>query len=196
MPTLDARIDAYIEKKPDFAEPILRRLRQMVHEACPEVTETLKWSMPYFEYQGLLCGMAAFKEHCALSFWKQKLLFDDDEASQEAMGQFGKIRSLDDLPPQEELIRILHRAMELNEEGVPVPRETNSSDDVEVPEDLAAALAENDQARGFFDGLAPGYRREYVEWITEAKREATRAKRLQTILQWLGEGKTRNWKYR
>ncbi len=196
MPTQDPRIDAYIEKKPDFAEPILRHLRKVVHEACPEVVETLKWSMPYFEYHGLLCGMAAFKEHCALSFWKQKLLFDDDEASQEAMGQFGKIRTLDDLPSKDELTRILHRAMELNEQGVTVPPKAESSEDVDVPEDLAAALAENDQAREFFEGLAPGYRREYVEWITEAKRQTTRAKRLTTTLEWLEEGKTRNWKYR
>lgn len=151
---------------------------------------------PYFDYHGLLCGMAAFKKHCTLSFWKEKLLFEVEEVSKDAMGQFGKIRSVDDLPSQEELTELVHRAMELNEEGVTVPPKAKTSEDVEVPEDLAAALAEADDAREFFDGLTPGYRLEYVEWITEAKRDATRRKRLETTVQWLGEGKTRNWKYR
>jgi uncharacterized protein YdeI (YjbR/CyaY-like superfamily) len=196
MPDLDPRIDTYIDKRPDFARDVLRHLREVVHEACPDVVETLKWGAPFFEHHGILCGMAAFKEHCALTFWKEKLLFSEDEVSSGAMGQYGKIRSVGDLPPREELIATIHRAMELNEQGVPVPREAPREDDLEVPEDLAAALAGDDGARAFFDGLAPGYRREYVEWITGAKREATRAKRLATAVEWLGEGKTRHWKYR
>lgn len=198
MPTTDPRVDAYIEQAREFARPILTHLREVVHQACPEVEETIKWGMPHFEHHGILCSMAAFKEHCAFNFWKGSLIVEDpDDKSDEGMGQLGRIRSLDDLPPAEVLAGYVEKAVELNRAGVPAPRAARpAKGDVEVPEDLAAALDENPQARATFEGFSPGQQREYVEWITEAKREATRQKRLETAVEWMAEGKTRHWKYR
>lgn len=199
MPSIDPRVDAYIERSADFAQPILEHLRSLVHRACPDVQETIKWSMPSFEYKGLMCGFASFKAHCTFGFWKESLLRSDAfPDSKTAMGSFGRITSLKDLPKDKVIIGIIHQAMELNEKGINVPKKKNGTregKEVVVPAMLTEALKKNKSARETFDNFPPSCRREYIEWITEAKTEPTRDKRLATTLEWLVEGKRRNWKY-
>ena len=197
MGTRDPRFDAYIAAAPPFAQPILSHLREVVHAACPEVREEMKWSSPHFTWRGMLAHMAAFKQHCAFGFWKGALVIGEDERAGDAMGQFGRITSLDDLPPDEVLAGYVRRAMELNEAGVKAPPRPvkHPKPDLPVPDDLSGALAANDDARAAFDGFSPSQRREYLEWITEAKTEATRGKRLRQAVEWMSEGKTRHWKY-
>jgi uncharacterized protein YdeI (YjbR/CyaY-like superfamily) len=194
MGTRDRRIDAYIEKSAPFARPILARLRDVVHAACPEVVETIKWSMPAFDYKGPLCGMAAFKEHCTFGFWKSSLIVENP--SDDAMGQLGRITSLRDLPPRKTLTAWVKKAKKLNDEGVQAPREARPKKPaVKVPPDLKKALAGSARARAAFERFPPSHRREYVEWIEEAKRAETRARRIATAVEWMAEGKARNWKY-
>ena len=197
MPEFDKRIDAYIEKSRDFARPILEHLRKLVHKACPDVEETIKWGSPHFDYKGSLAGMASFKEHCAFGFWKHALLTGDSgNLEWTAMGSFGRITSLKDLPQDKEIIALIHQAMELNEKGIKVPKKPAATKgDVVVSKELAAALEKNKRAKAQFDRFSPSHRREYAEWITEAKTEATRDKRIATAIEWLSEGKSRNWKY-
>ena len=196
MPEFDKRIDAYIEKSRDFARPILEHLRKLVHKACPDVEETIKWGSPHFDYKGSLAGMASFKEHCAFGFWKHALLAGDGNLERTAMGSFGRITSLKDLPKDKEIVALIHQAMELNEKGIKVPKKPAvASGEVVVPKELTAALAKNKKAKASFDTGSPSHRREYVEWITEAKTEPTRDKRIATAIEWLSEGKSRNWKY-
>ncbi len=192
----DPRVDAYIGKSQPFAKPILRYIRKAVHAGCPGVEETLKWSMPHFDYKGVMCGMAAFKRHCGFGFWKARLLEGVGDKGAEAMGQFGCIKSIDDLPPEKKLIALVKQAARLNEEGVKAPRpKTAPKGALAVPGYFSAALKKNRKAQAAFDALSPSHKREYVEWITEAKQEATRARRMATALAWLAEGKSRNWKY-
>lgn len=195
----DPRIDAYIAKSAEFARPILSRLRAVVHAACPEAEETLKWGAPSFTYRGkILCGMAAFKQHAAFGFWQgAQVTGSGTEAVAEAMGQCGRLTQLSDLPGKRELIGYIRQSMALIDSGgkrattkAAAPRAS-----LDVPDDLAAALNKNAKARATFDGFAPGYRRDYIEWITEAKREDTRQRRLEQTIEWLDEGKPRNWKY-
>ena len=194
MGTTDPRIDAYIAKSPEFARPILEYLREVVHEGCPDVEETMKWSMPHFTHHGILCGMAAFKKHCSFGFWKGSLVVE--EKKKPGMGQLGAIESLADLPPRRKLVGYVKKAAKLNEEGVPAKRAPGrAKKPLPVPDDLAAALKRSRTARAAFEGFAPSHRREYIEWITEAKTEATREKRLVTTIEWLEAGKSRNWKY-
>lgn len=197
MGTRDPRFDAYIENAAPFARPILSHLREVVHAACPEVVEEMKWSSPHFTYRGMLAQMAAFKQHCAFGFWKGALIVGDDERARQAMGSFGRIASLDDLPPDDVLAEYVHRAMRLNEQGVTAPPRPpkHPKPELGVPDDLAAAFQANDAARAAFDGFTPGQKREYLEWITEARSGATRQKRLAQAVEWMTEGKTRNWKY-
>jgi uncharacterized protein YdeI (YjbR/CyaY-like superfamily) len=196
MGTKDPRIDAYIAKSAAFAKPILVRLRGIVHEACPEVTETLKWSMPSFEYEGLLCGIAAFKQHCTFGFWKHALVVGDDAKAEEAMGSFGRITSLEDLPSKAVLARYVKKAMRLNEQGIKTPREkARPKKPIPMHPDLRRALAANRKASAAFEAFSPSHKREYLEWITEAKREETRNRRVEQAVEWLAEGKPRNWKY-
>jgi uncharacterized protein YdeI (YjbR/CyaY-like superfamily) len=191
----DPRIDAYIAKAAPFAKPILMHLRKLVHAGCPDVEETVKWRNPSFSYKGLLCGMAAFKEHCAFGFWKHALVVGD-EGEREAMGSFGRITSLDDLPPDRTIIGYVKKAAELNDAGVKVARVSKTPKaPIRVPADVSAALKKNAQARRHFEAFSPSHRREYLEWITEAKTDATRQKRLVTAIDWIAEGKGRNWKY-
>ncbi len=197
MPTIDPRIDAYIASAPEFAQPILAHLRAIVHNACPEVEETMKWSRPHFEYHGLLCGMSAFKEHCAMGFWKGSLLFPD-MAEKEAMGHFGRITSVKDLPSKKTIAGIVKQAMKLNEDGVATPARAAAKAaprTLEVPDYFLAALSKNKAAQASFDAGSPSFRREYVDWIVEAKAEATRLRRMEQAIEWLAEGKSRNWKY-
>ncbi len=197
MPAKDPRVDAYIAKSPDFARPILNHIRRLVHDACPGVQETIKWQMPHFEHKGVICGMAAFKQHCALIFWKRALIFGKSRTQDSALGQFGRLTSLADLPADKVLAGYIKQAVELNEAGVknPLRAKSRTNTRVVVPDFFLAALKKNKKALATFEKFSPSHRREYVEWITEAKREGTRAKRLETALEWLALGKPRNWKY-
>lgn len=192
----DPRVDAYIARAAGFARPILTRVRAVVHEADPAATETLKWGHPAFMHDGILCGMAAFKAHCAISFWRGSLIVNPDgRTADDAMGQFGRITTLGDLPSKTVLTRYVKEAVRLNVEGVKPARPRKTKPPAAVPDDLAVALRRHKVARETFERFPPSHRREYIEWITEAKRAATRAARIRTTLEWLAEGKQRNWKY-
>ena len=197
MPTVDPRVDAYIEKSGAFAKPILTHLRKLVHKGCPDVTETLKWSMPSFEYKGILCGFAAFKRHCTFGFRKQSLMETDAfPKNKTAMGSFGRITSLDDLPSDKVMIDLIKQAAELNDKGVKVPKKPAAPrKDLVVPLDLTRALSKNKTAKAAFEKFSYSHKKEYVGWIEEAKTEPTRNKRIATTVEWLSEGKSRNWKY-
>jgi uncharacterized protein YdeI (YjbR/CyaY-like superfamily) len=198
MATKDPRIDAYIAKSADFAKPILKHLRKVVHAGCPDVVETMKWSMPHFDYKGVMCGMAAFKEHCAFGFWKESLVFDRAKAAEQtAMGSFGGIKTLADLPSEKTLIGYVKKAAALNEAGIKAPGRTEpkKKQPLAVPDYFSAALKKNKKARKTFEDFPPSKQREYLEWVTGAKREETRHERLATSIKWLSEGKTRHWKY-
>lgn len=195
----DPRVDAYIEKAQPFAKPILKGIRKAVHAGCPGVQETIKWGMPQFDYKGPICGMAGFKAHCALGFWKGSLLGIGGMGDSDAMGQFGRITSLNDLPSEKKLIALVKKAAKLNEDGVKVERKAKRaprSRTVRVPDDLLAAFDTKRKARAAFEAFSPSHKREYVEWITGAKQKATRERRIATALEWLSEGKSLNWKYR
>ena len=196
MPTLDPRIDAYIAAAPAFAQPILTHLRDVIHAACPEVEETMKWSRPHFLYHGMLCGMSAFKAHCAMGFWKGSLLFPD-MVEKESMGHFGRIASVKDLPSKKVIAGYVKQAMKLNEEGVPNPARVppKAPRALTVPPYFLDALARNKAALATFNGGSTSFKREYVDWLEEAKAEATRLRRMEQAVEWLTEGKARNWKY-
>jgi hypothetical protein len=198
MATRDPRIDAYILEAPAFAQPILEAIRDAVHAACPEVVESIKWSRPFFEYRGPLCNMSAFKAHAAFGFWKGALipgLQPSAMAGGEAMGHFGKLTSVKDLPGKKVLAGHIKAAMKLNAEGVVARPRRAPQHQAEVPEALAAALRKNRKARAAFDAFTPGQQRAYATWIAEGKREPTRAKRVAEAVAWIAEGKSRNWKY-
>lgn len=200
MGSRDPRVDAYIAKSAEFARPILERLRETVHQACPQAEEAIKWGMPSFVYAGgILCGMAAFKRHASFGFWNHARVMGE-EVERDGMGSYGKMARLSDLPPKRQLLADIKKAMRLNEQGAkaPGPRKTTApKPPPKTPPDLAAALAlkKNAKARAAFEAFAPSHKREYIEWLTEAKREETRAKRLAQALEWLAEGKQRHWKY-
>jgi uncharacterized protein YdeI (YjbR/CyaY-like superfamily) len=197
----DPRVDAYIAKAAPFARPILRHLRKLVHQGCPDVVETLKWSMPSFMSNGrILAGMAAFKEHCTFGFWHQEMekrVAKDGHKTGEAMGLLGRLTRLEDLPGDRTLLGYIRTAVELNASHKPGRSRPAGKPrpELPVPADLVAALKRNKAAAATFEKFSPSHRREYVEWITEAKRDETRQKRLATTLEWLAEGKSRNWKY-
>lgn len=196
MQNSDPRIDTYIEKSAEFAKPILTHIRKLVHRACPDITETMKWSFPHFVHKGVVCSMASFKQHCAFGFWKQSLMEKDAFPAQKtAMGSFGRITSLEDLPDNKVMIELLHQAVELNEKGIKVAKKPVERKELVVPDDLISAFKKDKKAKAVFDGFTYSHQKEYVEWITEAKTEATRNKRLATTIEWLSEGKSRNWKY-
>ncbi len=199
MGTRDKRIDAYIAKSAEFAQPILRELREIVHEGCPEVEEAMKWSFPHFMYKGMLCSMAAFKEHCAFGFWKRSLVIDPKEnKSVDAMGQFGRITSPKDLPPKRVLLGYVKKAMQLNDNGIKIPakpKPKTDKKDLKVPDYFLSLLKKNKKALTVFEGFPYSKKKEYVDWVTEAKTEETRERLLATSVEWLAEGKARNWKY-
>lgn len=194
-PNVDPRIDAYIERQADFAKPILTRLRARVHDACPEVEETIKWSMPFFTYRGRpLANMAAFKAHAAFGFWDRQALATGQEG--DAMGQFGRLTSIDDLPDDAVLDARLYEAVTLIDSGERPRRAARPpKPEAEVPASLAEALARDDVAAATFNAFPPSCRRDYCEWVTEAKRPETRDKRVAETIALLREGKKRNWKY-
>jgi uncharacterized protein YdeI (YjbR/CyaY-like superfamily) len=191
----DPRVDAYIARQAEFARPILVHLRGVIHEACPDGEETIKWSMPSFTYKGkILAGFAAFKAHATFGYWNDSML-SQDAKNRSAMGQFGRLTSLDDLPDRATLVALTRQSMALIDEGAKPPRATAKKAPFTVPQDLRAAIDAVPAAKATFDGFAPSCQREYVEWVTEAKRDETRAKRLNQSVEWLTEGKKRNWKY-
>ena len=192
----DPRVDDYIAKAPAFAKPILTEIRARVHAACPEVLEAMKWRQPSFEYKGLMCGMAAFKDYCVFGYWKAPLVLGAGADGANAMGYRDQFRSVADLPSKAVFKAQVKKAMALNDAGINVPKPARTPKaPVEVPDDLAAAVKKNKKAQAAFDGFSPSHRREYIEWITEAKTEATRTRRLLQTVAWLAEGKPRNWKY-
>ncbi len=201
MPQKDPRIDAYIAKSADFAQPILNHIRKLVHTGCPEVEETMKWGMPHFQYKGMLCGMAAFKQHCSLGFWKSKLVLGRERAGANTeaggMGQFGRITTLSDLPKDEVLLGYIREAARLNEAGIkpPARAQRRGQKELVIPDYFTAALKKNKKALSTFEAVSYTHKKEYVEWLTEAKAEDTRQRRLSAAIGWLAEGKSRNWKY-
>jgi uncharacterized protein YdeI (YjbR/CyaY-like superfamily) len=203
MPSYDPRIDAYIAKSADFAKPVMEHLRELIHEVCPDVQETIKWGMPSFEYKGILCGFAAFKQHCTFGFWKHAILAEKHEvlknSERAAMGSFGKMTSMKDLPSDKVLKMLIKDAMKLNEDGIAQPnlgRKTGvKRAEISEPDYFTKTLVKNKKAKATWEAFSPSCRREYLEWITEAKTEPTREKRLTQTMEWLAEGKKRNWKY-
>lgn len=191
----DPRIDTYIAKQADFARPVLTYFRDVVHEGCPTCEETLKWNSPAFMYDGgILAGCAGFKQHVQVGFWKHDLLLPKQK--REGMG-FGKITSVDELPTKKELIQLVKKAMALQESGAKSPKMAKKSRRaIPIPPALKAALAKNRTAKTVYDGFSPSHKREYHEWIAEAKGDDTRARRVQQALEWIAEGKPRNWKYK
>ena len=193
MGKVDPRIDAYIAKAPDFAKPILQRFRELVHRAVPDVDETIKWSSPHFEHKGVLAGMAAFKQHCNLILWKAPLVIGGKGNSEG--GPLRNITKLSDLPPDKTIIGWLAKAAKLNEQGVKTTRVAPARKPVVIPPELKKALAKSKKAAAAFEKFPPSHKREYAEWIAEAKGPDTRQRRAATALEWIAEGKGRNWKY-
>ncbi len=195
----DERIDAYINNAPEFAKPVLLHLRKLVHEASPHITEGIKWGVPFFEYKGILCGMAAFKKHCAFNIFKFKMMREAayfEEKNTEAMGHLGKITSVNDLPADDVVISYVQEAMRLNEvKTKPAKKKENNTSVLFYPEGMQAALEDNKTVKETFEKMSYSHKKEYVEWIAEAKTEATRNKRIATMIEWLAEGKRRNWKH-
>ncbi|HWY40959.1 MAG TPA: YdeI/OmpD-associated family protein [Chthoniobacterales bacterium] len=190
----DPRVDAYIKKAQPFAQPILKHLRKIVQAACPNCEESIKWQMPFFDYQGPVCFMAAFKQHAVFGFWKGKLLFGKEHKG--AMGHFGRLTSIKDLRSEKELIGYVRKAIELNELGTKQTRsQSNAKRRLTVPAVLKSALLKNAKARKTFEEFSYSHKKEYVQWITDAKRDETRQKRLKTAIEWLAQGKPQNWRY-
>ena len=192
----DPRIDAYIARAAPFARPILEHVRERVHAAAPEAQETIKWSAPSFTVEGkILLMMAAFKAHAALNFWRGQEI-GDGSAKAGAMGQFGKLQSISDLPDDDELDALIREAAALSRTA-PAPRKTKHEPKAapELHPDFALALADAPKAKATLDGFPPSAQRDYFEWISEAKQDATRQKRIANAIEWLNEGKRRHWKY-
>ena len=195
-------IDDYIARSAAFAQPILRKMRELVHQVCPDTEEKMKWSFPHFDYKNeMMCHMAAFKQHCAFGFWKASLMKDPDlismAKSEQAMGHLGKITCLEDLPSDKKLSAYIKEAMLLNEKGVKLPPKKISPADtaISIPDYFLKALKKNKAAWQIFDAASYSFRKEYIQWLEEAKSEETRDKRMATAIEWIAEKKGRNWKY-
>lgn len=194
----DPRIDAYIAKAKPFAQPILIKIRTLVHAHCPDIDETMKWSSPSFLYKSrIMCQMAAFKEHATFGFWHGELVTGKPALG--AMGSFGRLTSVDDLPPDKALASMFKTARTLIESGVKPPhvegRGKHPKPELQMPQAFRTALDANPAASASYLCFSPSQRREYLDWIIEAKREATRDKRISQAVEWLADGKRRNWKY-
>lgn len=197
----DKRLDEYIMDSPEFAQPILKHIRELMHETCPDIEETMKWSHPHFDYHGIMSSMATFKAHMSFGFWKGSLIpgLIGDKAGN-AHGQFGRVTTLKDLPSKAVLQRYIKQAMKLNEAGISPPKAIKtaakkSSAAPQLPPVLVAALNANRKALDSFDAFGPSQRKEYIAWIAEAKSDTTRDRRLEQAMAWIAEGKSRNWKY-
>jgi len=199
MATKDPRVDSYISESAEFARPILKHLRKTIHQGCPEAVETIKWGCPFFDYHGLLCGFAAFKAHASVFFWRDidvSRWLEKTNTAGAGMGQFGKLTSIADLPKDSVLLACVRAAVE--QRGAPASktkRQRQPAKELPVPADLKKALAANAKAAATFKAFAPSHRRAYLDWLADAKQPATRARRLQTTIEWLTEGKPWNWKY-
>ena len=198
----EIHIDEYIAKSADFAKPILNHIRELVHKTCPEVEEKVKWGMPFFDYKSSpMCHMASFKQHAVMGFWKAALMKDpvlvENAKSETAMGHLGKITSLKALPSDKKITGWIKEAMALIDRGIKLPAKLKSVAQVEtaIPAYFSDALKKNKKAKEVFENFAPSHRKKYLQWITEAKTEETRNKRMATALEWIAEGKGRNWKY-
>ncbi|OCA69534.1 hypothetical protein BBI01_15475 [Chryseobacterium artocarpi] len=200
MDKYSSQIDTYIEKSQDFAKPILTYIRETVHEFCPDAEETMKWSFPHFIYKDKnLCAMASFKQHCTFGFWLEKEMKTMQDITRDiektSMFSLGKITKVEDLPSKPQLKKAIKEAMELTDMGVTLKKAAPSKTEVEIPDYFQSALSENNKALQIFEKASPSFRKEYITWITEAKTEATRNKRMEQALEWIAEGKGRNWKY-
>ena len=199
MATKDPRVDTYIEEAGAFARPILKHLRKLIHQGCPEAVETIKWSAPFFDYHGILCGLVAFKAHCSLFFWRDidvSAWLPKTNTAGAGMGQFGKLTSLADLPKDEVILKCVRAAVAQRDSPKSKPKRARPvATETPVPPDLKKALSANAKAAETFRNFAPSHRREYIDWITDAKRPETRERRLKTTLEWLAEGKSQNWRY-
>lgn len=201
MAVKNSATDQYIEKSADFAKPILNHLRSLIHKACPAVEEKIKWGFPHFEYKNdMLCHFASFKKHCAFGFWKSPVMKDrwlqENAKLENAMGNYGKITSLEDLPADKIIIAQIKEAMKLNDEGIKIPRtKTSKIQKVETPDYFLKEIKKKKKAFTVWDQSSNSFKKEYVEWIVDAKRDETRDKRMQQAIEWIAEGKGRNWKY-
>jgi len=197
----DKKIDAYIAKSADFAKPILNHIRELVHKTCPDTEEKIKWGMPFFDYKGeMLCHMAAFKQHAVMSFWKASLMKDpvlmQNAQSETSMGHLGRLASMKDLPTDKKIATWIKEAMALNDKGIKVAKpKLSEKKELIVPDYFLKAIAKNKKAKQVFDAFAYSHKKEYVQWVTEAKTEETRNKRMSTAIEMISEGKSRNWKY-
>jgi uncharacterized protein YdeI (YjbR/CyaY-like superfamily) len=200
MEKYDSRVDVYIDKAPEFAVPILKYLRELAHETSPLLTEAIKWGFPFFEYKGPVCHMAAFKEHCSFGFWNASRLIDPHKlinSGEATAGSFGRIQSLADLPSKEILADFVLQAIAINEQGIKVhvKKPVAERAELQIPEYFTEYLSNHPKAVEVFDKFSYSHKKEYAEWITEAKSEATRLKRMETAAEWIAEGKSRHWKY-
>lgn len=200
MEKYSPKIDVYIEKSQDFAKPILHHIREIIHEFCPDAEETMKWSFPHFIYKGKnLCAIASFKQHCTFGFWLEKEMKTMQDITQDieknSMFSLGRITKIEDLPSKPQLKKAIKEAMDLTDMGVTMKKTAPSKAEMEIPDDLQSALQAQPKALIFFEKASPSFRKEYITWITEAKTETTRNKRMAQALEWIAEGKGRNWKY-
>lgn len=197
-----SQVDAYINKSQDFAKPILQRIRETVHKTCPDVEEQIKWGMPFFMYNGqMMCMMSSFKQHAAMGFYKASLMKDaalmENAKSESAMGHLGRLTNVKDLPPEKKLVGYIKEAMKLNEERAKLPKTKKLTEQKElvIPEYVTKALRTNKKAKAAFEAFPSSHKKEYVTWFEDAKTEATREKRIAQAIEWMSEGKSRNWKY-
>ncbi len=197
MKNTNPEVDTYIKKAQPFAQPILKHVRQLMHTGCPELTETIKWGMPHFEYHGVIASMAAFKEHAVFGFWKEDLIPGMKQyiKEKEAMGSWGRITSLKGIPPDKEIIAFVRDAAELNEKGVKSPKRAPKPVVVNMPDDFMSAIRANKKAHATYESFSPSNKRDYADWINVAKSDETRKERMETAIQWMSEGKPRMWKY-
>jgi uncharacterized protein YdeI (YjbR/CyaY-like superfamily) len=199
MPTNPA-VDQYINKAKPFAQPILIHLRELVHQACPTVEETIKWGMPTFEYKGLMCGFASFKEHCTFGFWKASLMSDpmlmENAKTEDSMGHLGRINAIKSLPSDKKIISLIKEAMKLNDDGIKVVKaKPITKKELVIPTEILDAIKKNKKAFATFEAFSQSNKRDYIDWFNEAKTQATKEKRLAQAIEWMQEGKPRNWKY-
>ncbi len=198
MAQYDERVDNYINKAEPFAQPILNHIRNLVHQVSPLINETIKWGFPHFEYKAAICHMASFKAHCTLGFWKASLMKDPYQIFNEkdtAMGSVGRIEKLEDLPSDKILTEYILEALRIDESGVKLKKVTTPKAEIPIPPYFVEELNQNPKAKQTFENFSPSHKREYLEWITTAKTEATKLKRMVTTIEWLTEGKSLNWKY-
>jgi len=190
-------VDEYISNAQPFARPILKHIRELMHKGCPELTETMKWGMPHFEYHGVIGSMAGFKEHAVFGFWKQDLIPGMKQyiKEKEAMGSWGRITSLEGIPPDKDIIEFVRVAAELNEKGIKSPKRAPKPVVVNMPEDFMSSIRANKKAFETYDNFSPSNKRDYADWINDAKSDETRQQRIETAIEWMKEGKPRMWKY-